>query len=169
APNTPAGNVKAILMSLAAARGWTGAEAAALNSVEMREAGYNLNAKNPSSNAYGIAQFINGPSEYAQYGGNSNTAEGQATAMLNYIAQRYGDPIAAWAHEQGFGWYDQGGLLPPGLSLALNQTGSNELVLPNAVVEGFSGGMERLHPFFQNLTTAVGKLTDATTMAAVAS
>jgi hypothetical protein len=169
APNTPAGNVRAVLQSLAAARGWTGAEWDALNAVEMREAGYNLNAQNPSSKAYGIAQFINGASEYAQYGGNSNTAAGQATAMLNYIAQRYGDPIAAEAHEQNFGWYDKGGLLPPGLSLALNQTGSNEMILPNGVIQGFTGGMQQLHPFFWNLTTAVAKLTDATTKAATAS
>jgi hypothetical protein len=135
----------------------------------MREAGFSLTAKNPSSGAYGMAQFINGPSEYYQYGGDPNTASGQATAMLNYIAQRYGDPIAAELHEQQYGWYDQGGLLPPGLSLALNQTGSNELVLPNAVVEGFSGGMERLHPFFWNLTSAVSKLTSVTEAAAQAS
>jgi hypothetical protein len=135
----------------------------------MREAGFNLTAKNPSSNAYGMAQFINGPSEYYQYGGDPNTAAGQATAMLNYIAQRYGDPIAAWAHEQNYGWYDQGGLLPPGLSLALNQTGSNEMVLPNGVIQGFTGGMERLHPFFNTLTLAISRLTDATTKAATAS
>jgi hypothetical protein len=73
--------------------------------VEMREAGWNLNAKNPTSAAYGIAQFINGPSEYAQYGGNSTTAAGQITAFLNYVEQRYGTPEAAWAHEQEFGWY----------------------------------------------------------------
>jgi hypothetical protein len=116
-----------------------------------------------------MAQYINGPSEYYQYGGDPNTAAGQATAMLNYIAQRYGDPISAWAHEQNYGWYDQGGLLPPGLSLALNQTGSNEMVLPNGVVQGFTGGMERLHPFFNTLTLAISKLTDATTKAATAS
>ncbi len=61
--------------------------------------GNSLTATNPSSGAYGLAQFINGPSEYAQYGGNSTTAVGQITAMLNYIEQRYGNPAAAWAHE----------------------------------------------------------------------
>ncbi len=96
----------------------------------MREAGFSLTAQNPTSGAYGMAQFINGPSEYAQYGGNSTTAAGQAVAMVNYIAQRYGTPAAAWAHEQAFGWYDQGGILPPGLSLALNTTGRGEVVQP---------------------------------------
>jgi hypothetical protein len=29
--------------------------------------------------------------------------------MVNYIAQRYGTPEAAWAHEQNYGWYAGGG------------------------------------------------------------
>jgi hypothetical protein len=166
------GEGKAALQAAAAARGWgSGPEWNALNAVEMREAGYSLTAKNPSSGAYGMAQFINGPSEYYAYGGNPNTAVGQATAMLAYIAQRYGDPIAAWAHEQNFGWYrrggiatfDQGGLLPPGLSIANNQTGSPEMVLPNAVVQGFTMGMQQLHSPLAGLTTATTATATATT------
>jgi hypothetical protein len=79
-------SAEAALESAAAKMGWTGAEWTALYDVEMREAGFSLTAQNPSSGAYGMAQFINGPSEYAQYGGNSTTAAGQATAMVNYIA-----------------------------------------------------------------------------------
>jgi TP901 family phage tail tape measure protein len=101
----------AALQSAAAKLGWTGAEWAALNNVEMAEAGYNLTATNPQSGAYGMAQFIQGAAEYAQYGGDSTTPAGQATAMVNYIAQRYGDPIAAWAHEQQFHWYRKGGAI----------------------------------------------------------
>ena len=98
--------------------------------------------------------------------------------MLNDIAQGYGDPIAAWAHEQNFGWYrrggvaglyDQGGLLPPGLSIANNQTGSPELVLPNAVVQGFTMGLQQLHRPFSGLTAAVQQLITATDKAAAAS
>jgi hypothetical protein len=59
-----------------------------------------------------MAQFINGPSEYALYGGNSTTAAGQAVAMVNYIKSRYGTPANAWAHEQQFGWYSGGGRVP---------------------------------------------------------
>jgi hypothetical protein len=94
----------------------------------MRESGWSTTARNPSSGAYGIAQFINGPSEYYQYGGNPNTAAGQILGFYNYIRQRYGSPSAAWAHEVNFGWYDRGGWLPPGLSLALNTTGARERV-----------------------------------------
>ena len=123
------GSVEALMKQMAAARGWTGAQWTDLYNVEMAEAGFNMNATNPSSGAYGLAQFIGGPSEYAQYGGNSSTASGQITGMLNYIAQRYGTPSAAWAHEQAYGWYDQGGWLPTGKSIAINNTGAPERVI----------------------------------------
>jgi len=127
------------MKSMAASAGWTGAQWQDLYNVEMREAGFNLNAKNPGSGAYGLAQFINGPSEYAQYGGNSTTARGQITGMLNYIKQRYGTPAGAWQHEQQFGWYDQGGLLQPGTTMAVNQTGQPELVLPGNLSNALVG------------------------------
>jgi hypothetical protein len=41
---------------------------------------------------------------------------------------RYGSPAAAWGHEVAFNWYDKGGFLPPGLSVALNTTGRAEPV-----------------------------------------
>jgi hypothetical protein len=92
---------------LLAAYGWNG-QWAALNAVAMRESGWSLTARNPSSGAYGIAQFINGPSEYYQYGGNPNTVAGQVIAFFNYIRQRYGNPSAAWGHELAYGWYGSG-------------------------------------------------------------
>lgn len=120
---------QALGQKMAAALGWTGAEWAALNAVEMREAGWSTTATNASSGAYGIAQFISGPSEYAQYGGSSATAGGQIAGFLNYIKQRYGDPIAAEAHEAQYGWYDQGGWLQPGMTMVMNATGHPEPVL----------------------------------------
>jgi hypothetical protein len=129
-PTGAGASVQALMQSMAAAVGWTGAEWTALNNVEMREAGYNLTAQNPTSDAYGLAQFILGPSEYAQYGGNSTTASGQITAMLNYIRDTYGDPIAAWQHELNYGYYDGGGYLRPGYTLAYNGSGQPEQVIP---------------------------------------
>jgi len=93
---------------VAAAKGWGAALLADWVNVEMREAGFSLTATNPTSGAYGMAQFIQGASEYAQYGGNSGTYIGQAVAMANYISQRYGTPAAAWAHEQSMNWYGSG-------------------------------------------------------------
>jgi hypothetical protein len=130
----------AALKAAAESVGWTGAQWQALVNVEMREAGFSLTAQNPSSGAYGMAQFINGPGEYAQYGGNATTYSGQAAAMVNYILQRYGTPAAAWAHEQQYGWYDRGGLLRPGLTLAYNGTGRPEMVLPSGRPSGGDGG-----------------------------
>lgn len=153
ASSVPANAVASLGQQMAAARGWTGAQWVALNDVAMRESGWNMTAKNPGSGAYGVAQFINGPGEYAQYGGNVNTAVGQVTAFLNYIAQRYGNPAGAWAHELSAGWYesggiigknktlpfqvlDQGGFLPPGLSMAYNGLGR-----PEPVGAAMGGGM----------------------------
>lgn len=141
------GNIQALMQQMAAAKGWTGSQWAALNAVEMAEAGYSLTATNPGSGAYGLAQFINGPSEYAQYGGNANTAAGQITGMLNYIAQRYGTPAAAWQHEQQFHWYGKGGPIDePVLGWGVNSgdryvlgESGREWVVPDARM-GHGGG-----------------------------
>lgn len=64
-----------------------------------------LNATNPKSHAYGVAQGITGPSWYRDHGGDAGTVTGQLTAMANYIDQRYGDPSAAWSFHQQHNWY----------------------------------------------------------------
>jgi hypothetical protein len=145
------GIIATMMRNMAAQRGWTGTQWSALYDVEMREAGFNMTATNPTSGAYGLAQFINGPSEYAQYGGNSTTATGQITGMLNYIAQRYGNPENAWAHEQAYNWYDHGGILRPGATMAYNGTGQNEYVVgPQGLTVGLqvaSGGSSAFESF----------------------
>jgi hypothetical protein len=113
------------LQQAAAARGWgSGAEWTALQNVEMAEAGFNPEATNPSSGAYGLAQAMGhgtsgtacpstGVNEYGGYGlstaqaqaANCGSADDQALWMVNYIADTYGDPQAAWAHEQEDHWY----------------------------------------------------------------
>ena len=75
------------------------------------ESGGSLTATNPGSGAYGIAQFINGPSEYYQYGGNPNTVAGQITAFVAYVKQRYGTFQAALAFHLANGYYAAGGLV----------------------------------------------------------
>jgi hypothetical protein len=145
------GIIQSLMKNMAAARGWTGSQWNALAAVETREAGWNMTARNPSSGAYGLAQFINGPSEYAQYGGNATTAMGQITGMLNYIAQRYGTPQAAWNHEVAYNWYDHGGILKPGVTMAYNGTGQNEYVVgPGGISVGLmvdSGGSSPFEAF----------------------
>ncbi|MGH3499965.1 MAG: hypothetical protein ACRDQA_03535, partial [Nocardioidaceae bacterium] len=57
---------------------------------------------------------------------------------------RYTNPVNAWQHEVAYGWYDQGGLLPPGASVVYNGTGQSETVLTSrqldALTSGRSGG-----------------------------
>lgn len=66
-----------------------------------QESGWSITAANPTSTARGIAQNINGYGpDYLQ--GNAGS---QITWGINYIAQRYGSPSGAWAHEQEFNWY----------------------------------------------------------------
>lgn len=66
-----------------------------------QESGWNIDAANPSSDARGIAQDINGYGpDYLQ--GN---AASQITWGINYISSRYGSPAMAWAHEQANDWY----------------------------------------------------------------
>jgi hypothetical protein len=93
------------LNAIAKQHGWDASEVAAWVGVIIKESGGILTAQNSTSDAYGIAQFINGPSEYAQYGGNSTTVIGQLTSMANYIEERYGTPSAALAHENSNDWY----------------------------------------------------------------
>ncbi|AVD99534.1 tape measure protein [Gordonia phage Boneham] len=119
--------------------GWDqGAEWEALNQLIGHESSWNPNAQNPSSTAYGLFQFLD--STWASVGG-SKTSDPYQQAIYGgrYIKNRYGSPSAAWAFWQnpqpnpyGGNWYDNGGVLPPGLTLANNQTGGPEAILTAA-------------------------------------
>ncbi len=122
-PVPSSSSAQGALQQAAAARGWgTGPQWQALQNVEMAEAGFNPNATNPQSGAYGLAQALgHGDSttrgsvtnEYGGFGltsaqaqaANSGDAGAQALWMVNYIAATYGTPEAAWQHEQTYRWY----------------------------------------------------------------
>jgi len=118
------GNAKATLMAAAAVRGWgSGAQWAALDAIEMQEAGYDPTNTNPSSRAYGLAQslghgFPGGPASNGinEYGGEGlSAAESRAASsgdpvpqskwMVNYIASRYGTPVVAERFHLANNWY----------------------------------------------------------------
>jgi SLT domain-containing protein len=101
-----------------------------------RESGWNAYAANPTSNARGIPQNINGWSAYAPGDYQAQIRWGDA-----YIKNRpgYGNPQRAWAHEVAFNWYDKGGWLKPGLTLAVNNSGRPEQVIPAG--RGHGGGV----------------------------
>jgi hypothetical protein len=88
---------------MAAAVGWTGSQWTAFNNLVMGESGWDANAANPTSNARGIAQNINGWGPGYQPG---NAAQ-QIAWMIKYIQQRYGTPENAWNQWQARSphWY----------------------------------------------------------------
>jgi hypothetical protein len=70
-----------------------------------RESGWQWNADNPSSGAYGIPQALPA-SKMASAGPNYQTnAFTQLLWGLGYIKSTYGTTCAAWAHEEEYGWY----------------------------------------------------------------
>lgn len=109
--------------------GWGGGQFADLVQLWNRESGWRWNARNASSGAYGIPQALP-PSKMGSVRGDwRDNAFTQIAWGLQYIASRYGSPAQALAHENRFNWYDRGGWLPTGLSLAANFTGQPERVL----------------------------------------
>ncbi|MER5671163.1 transglycosylase SLT domain-containing protein [Pseudonocardia alni] len=115
--------------AVAKRRGWdVGAQWANLSALISKESSWNPTAQNPTSTAYGLFQFLNGT--WGTVGGRKTSNPGeQAEYGLRYIAQKYRDPIGAWAFHRRNNWYDSGGWLPPGATMALNGTGAPEAVL----------------------------------------
>ena len=85
---------------MAAQRGWAGGQWDCLDWLWTRESGWNALAANPTSDARGIPQDINGWRDFPP-----GQPAPQITWGLDYIDGRYGSPCAAWAHEMQFGWY----------------------------------------------------------------
>lgn len=70
-----------------------------------RESGWQWDATNTSSGAYGIPQALPG-SKMASSGSDWETnAATQIDWGLQYITDRYSTPCGAWAHETSDGWY----------------------------------------------------------------
>lgn len=89
-------------------RGWnSGTQWADLVSLWNQESGWRNTAQNPTSTAYGIAQFLNSTWAGTGYSKTSDPAI-QIKAGLKYIQNRYGSPANAWAHERAYNWYGDG-------------------------------------------------------------
>ena len=149
-PATNAALAKKLFPKWASGINWTD-----WNNVAMRESGWNQFATNPSSGAYGIPQalpFTKMPKAAwpASAGGSSNPTA-QIDWMAGYMSSVYGGPQGAWAHEQAYGWYDEGGWLPPGRSIAINNTGAPERVIGpgglNVQLEVATGGQGAFEAF----------------------
>lgn len=110
-PQTPApqpvasGDSRSIARSMLGSYGWGDDQWGCLDSLWMRESGWNHTAMNPSSGAYGIPQSLPG-NKMATAGADWQTNPAtQIRWGLGYIQGRYGSPCGAWAHSQAVGWY----------------------------------------------------------------
>jgi len=101
APAAPSGSFQDYALSKL---GGDGSQFSCLESLWGRESGWNPDAQNPTSTAYGIPQFLD--STWAGTG-IAKTSDGyrQIDAGLIYINNRYGSPCGAWGHSQSTGWY----------------------------------------------------------------
>ncbi|WP_326723463.1 MULTISPECIES: transglycosylase SLT domain-containing protein [unclassified Streptomyces] len=77
----------------------------AFSKIVEHESGWDVNATNSSSGAYGLVQALPG-SKMASAGSDWKTnPETQIKWGLNYMNDRYGSPVGAWNFWQANGWY----------------------------------------------------------------
>ena len=157
--------------------GWdTGPEWEALNQLIGHESSWNPTAKNPSSTAYGLFQFLD--TTWATVGGQmTSDPYQQAVYGGRYIKNRYQTPSGAWSFWQAQSphWYDAGGYLQQGTQLVHNQTGSPEPVLTTAqwnAMYHLAGTANTLTPedvqdAVEQANIATGNTDDATTAAII--
>ena len=129
APSAVGGNA-ALGRTLAAGAGWTGGQWDALYQLWQHESGWNNNAQNPTSTAYGIAQFLN--STWGSVGATKTSDPGgQIRAGLRYIRGAYGTPGNAWSKWQSRSphWYGDGGIVTGPTMAGLGESGP-EMVIP---------------------------------------
>ncbi len=102
--NSPAG-AQATARGMLGNYGWGDDQFGCLVSLWQKESGWNYQAYNRSSGAFGIPQALPG-SKMASAGADWQTsARTQIAWGLGYIGGRYGSPCNAWGHSQSVGWY----------------------------------------------------------------
>src|SRR5882757_6749051 len=90
--------------------GWDQSQFSALVSLWNGESGWNQNAANPTSSAYGIAQFLDSTWAGMPYG-KTNDPNKQIIDGLTYIKRAYGSPASAYSAwlSRSPHWYAKGG------------------------------------------------------------
>jgi hypothetical protein len=123
---------------MAKAIGWTGGQFAALRQLWAGESGWNPDARNPSSGAYGIPQALPpgkmGPQAQASNKDRLSRAAAQIAWGLRYIRDRYGSPISALAqwNARTPHWYAKGAWET---SDELARLHAGEMVLPAKIAQ----------------------------------
>jgi hypothetical protein len=99
------GDPRSTARALMSRYGFAASQFGCLDSLWVKESGWNYRATNPSSGAYGIPQSLPA-TKMASAGSDWRTnPTTQIRWGLNYIRDRYGSPCAAWAHSQRTNWY----------------------------------------------------------------
>lgn len=135
--------------------GWAGNQMDSLIPLWNQESGWNNMAYNSSSGATGIPQAL--PYSKMPRAAWLPSQGGQASPTaqigwgLGYIHGRYGSPAGAWAHEQRYNWYDQGGVVPgpKGVHRPIMAAGG-ETIIPTHKSGGFA---YELHFHFDGVIT----------------
>ena len=123
--NVANGPIKQMAKQMLEAMGW-GDQFGDLNWLLTRESGWNPNAQNPTSTAYGLFQFLN--STWGSVGGSKTSdPRMQLEYGLKYIKQRYGDVRGARSFWQRNHWYE-GGIRAAQSGLAVVGENGPELV-----------------------------------------
>ena len=102
---TSPADAQATARSMLAGYGWGEDQFGCLVSLWNKESGWNYQAYNRSSGAFGIPQALPG-SKMASAGADWQTNPATQIAWgFGYISGRYGSPCGAWGHSQSVGWY----------------------------------------------------------------
>lgn len=129
--------------------GWNeGDQWAATDWIVQKESGWNPLARNPSSGAFSLFQFL-GSTKDQYLPDESEDPYTQGVAGAKYIRDRYGDPIAAKTFWEKNGFYDQGGIAS-GKGYLLKDVIRPERVLSPRQTEAF----ESLVPMLDRVQSA---------------
>lgn len=102
---TSPADAQATARSMLGGYGWGDDQFGCLVSLWNKESGWNYQAYNRGSGAYGIPQALPG-SKMGSAGADWQTNPATQIAWgLGYISGRYGSPCGAWSHSQSTGWY----------------------------------------------------------------
>ena len=102
--NSP-GGAQASARAMLGNYGWGDDQFGCLVSLWNRESGWNYQAYNRGSGAYGIPQALPGGKMASAGADWQSNAATQVAWGLGYISGRYGSPCGAWSHSQSTGWY----------------------------------------------------------------
>lgn len=156
------GSVKSKVRDVFADRGWTGQQWTDADWIIGKESSWDPLARNPSSGAFGLFQFLGATKDkYLPDENPDPTIQGRAGA--SYMRDRYNDPAGARRFWRANNWYDQGGLAN-GIGFMQKNTLKPERVLSPAMTPVF----DRFIDLLPGLLSTAAPLAAAATVPAAA-